>query len=326
MEQKVPKYLEELNQSTNELISTDERPTQGVSTFIGKTVEEWTKVYGKPSRIDPTPYGYEWWIYNQDYKTYMQVGVEENTIVTIFVMGEEVDIFPYQIGQKVEDIYQFTFVETEHVVELPSGTYRFELSEEDINTRPLIALGDIYAQLYIDKFTSTLSSVRFLNGKTLVKQHPYEMVYRGELLEADPLTEEMWKKVESGTEQQIFELTNIIRQRFQLDPLLWDEKTAEVAYNHSVDMYESDFFSHESPESGTLFDRLKTADILFSLAGENIAAHYTDGPAVVEGWLNSKGHREIMLNEDFTHIGVGVYQQYFTQNYISKDWLNVGER
>ena len=35
--------------------------------------------------------------------------------------------------------------------------------------RPIIKLGDKYAQLYLDKFTGTLSSVRFLNDSTLLK-------------------------------------------------------------------------------------------------------------------------------------------------------------
>jgi uncharacterized protein YkwD len=61
---------------------------------------------------------------------------------------------------------------------------------------------------------------------------------------------------------------------------------------------------------------LTAANVPFQMAGENIAAHYVDGPAVVEGWLNSKGHRESLLSGDFTHLGVGVYQKYYTQNFI----------
>ncbi|MGK0698226.1 CAP domain-containing protein [Priestia flexa] len=53
------------------------------------------------------------------------------------------------------------------------------------------------------------------------------------------------------------------------------------------------------------------------MAGENIASNYTDGPAAVEGWLNSEGHRKALLNNDFTHLGVGVYEKFYTQNFIT---------
>ena len=41
-----------------------------------------------------------------------------------------------------------------------------------------------------------------------------------------------------------------------------------------------------------------------------------DAPAVIEGWMNSKGHRKSLLNDDFTHTGIGVYKKYFTQNIL----------
>ena len=83
-------------------------------------------------------------------------------------------------------------------------------------------------------------------------------------------------------------------------------------------MYESDQFSHISEKSGELKDRLEANEVIYQIAGENIAANYLDAPAVIEGWLNSKGHRESLLNEEFTHLGVGVYKKHYTQNFIGK--------
>ena len=58
------------------------------------------------------------------------------------------------------------------------------MNDTDLNLRPMVQLGDIYVQLYIDKFTGNLSSVRFLNAETLIKQRPYELVYSGYLIQA----------------------------------------------------------------------------------------------------------------------------------------------
>lgn len=304
------------NKPSNKTAS--EKPKQGLALFIGNDISSLEKEFGKPVRIDESLYGYQWYIFNQDNKHYVQVGVEDQQIVTIYAIGENLDVAPFEIGQPVEEIFNTQFIDTNISIDLNGNSYRFELNDTDLNLRPIVQLGDVYVQLYIDKFTGNLSSVRFLNATTLIKQRPYELSYRGQLIEPPVPDENKMKLIESGTEHEIFDITNVLRIRHKLKPLKWDELTAEVAFGHSRDMSENNDFSHTSKKFGDLSNRLKTAKVAYQSAGENIAANYTDGPAVVEGWLNSKGHRDALLNKDFTHLGVGVYQKYYTQNFIQK--------
>lgn len=296
-----------------------ERPQSGLSTYIGKSSAQFVEQFGKPNRVDASLYGYEWWIYNSKETSYMQVGVQEETIVTIYAVGENLELQPFKIGQTIGEIYRTILLQPEILVQIDEGTYRFELTEEDLNIRPLIQLGDIYAQLSIDKLTGKLFSIRFIDKETLVKMRPYELVYRGKLMSQEPLSESEWRQVEEGTEKQIFDITNILRERFEVTRLSWDEETAKVAFQHSEDMEKNQFFSHSSPHSGELTDRLDAQDINYKMAGENLAVQYIDGPAAVEGWLNSEAHRNILLEIEFTHLGVGVYQKTYTQNFIKKD-------
>lgn len=67
-----------------------------------------------------------------------------------------------------------------------------------------------------------------------------------------------------------------------------------------------------------LKERLASEEVYYLAAGENIAAQYPDAPAAMQGWLNSKGHREALLEDDYTHLGVGVYHFYYTQNFLQK--------
>lgn len=309
---------EALKKSGNQINSRQDMPNEGLSKLIGQNIDELIKTYGEPLRIDKSIYGYDWYIYNGDNAHYLQAGVENNKVVTIYAMGKDLNVAPFEIGESVEEIFNTQFFNANIDINISGNTYRFELTDMDLNTRPLLQLGDIYVQLYIDKFTGTLSSVRFLDAATIVKQRPYELAYRGQLLEPLQPDEALWKGIEDGTEKEIFDITNVLRSRHNLKALKWDEKTSEAAYRHSKDMFEHNDFSHTSKKFGSLSDRLKTEKVVFQAAGENIAANYTDGPAVVEGWLNSKGHRESLLNKDFTHLGVGVYQKYYTQNFIQK--------
>lgn len=287
-----------------------------LTSLIGQSEDEVMQLYGEPTRIDPTIYGYNWWVYNKNEREYMQIGIQNNTVVTVYIIGDEINIEPFHIGQNVSQLFSISTPETTIAVENDGNYYRFELSEEDMNIRPLIDMDGVFVQLYLDRYTGKLSSVRMMDAETLIKQRPYEVVYRGELLSAEPVKGEQLRIIEQSQEKQIFDVTNIIRKRHHLPQLIWDEDTAKVAYGHSKDMSEEDYFSHESPQFGTLGNRLAKRAISFELAGENIAAQYIDGLAAVEGWLNSEGHRKMLLEKKFTHIGVGVYNKYYTQNFV----------
>lgn len=295
-----------------------EMPEEGLLTLMGSKASDIKKQFGEPERIDPTLQGYEWWIYPNGNHEYIQVGIWEGKVISIFATGEEVDVTPFKIGQPSGEIYSSLYAETNIEIEFEGSVYRFELSEADMNMRPIIRIGDYYALLYLDKFTGTLSSVRFLNDESFVMLRPYELVYRGELFVVNDIEEEEEAAINRGMEQQIIDITNVMRERYNVNELSLDEKTQEVAYNHSVDMYESEAFSHTSDGYGELSDRLKAGEVAYLSAGENIAANYVDAPSVMEGWLNSSAHRETLLNEQFTHIGVGVHKKHFTQNFIEK--------
>lgn len=291
-------------------------PVEGLATLIGKDLDFLKNMLGNPDRIDPSEFGYEWWIYKRSLSEYIQVGVDNDKIVTLYCIGPNVKVSPFVIGQPVEEIYSSIPIEPHVNLEYAGSSYRFELTEDDMNSRPLVPVGDFYAQVYIDQFAGTLSSIRYLNKEALLKLQPYELVYLGELLEVSPTEVGGEKEISEGSSKQIFDISNIMRVRHGLSPLEWDEKVSQVALAHSIDMFKSEDFSHISKEYGELKDRLEAGEVLYQVAGENIAANYTDAPAVMEGWLNSKSHRETLLNGEYTHIGVGVYKRHYTQNFI----------
>jgi len=294
------------------------KPKKGLAVTIGKDIEEIKKEYGDPGRIDPSSYGYDWWIYNQDQEKYFQLAVKKEKVVSAYGIGENINVSPFYIGQPIDEIYSSLSIEMAIDVDTENGAYSFELSEEDMNMRPLIKMGKFYVQLYLDKFTGTVSSIRFLNAETLLKLRPYELPFRGELEEEEIVEEEKWKLIEQGNQLQIFDLTNVIRKRFDVNTVQWNEPVAEAAFLHSRDMADNDFFSNTSPTKGNLDQRLTNEGIEYVNAGENIAVNYVDSIAAVEGWLNSKGHRETMLGAEYTDLGVGIYHKLYTQNFISK--------
>lgn len=124
-----------------------------------------------------------------------------------------------------------------------------------------------------------------------------------------PPTENMFEK-------QVLNLTNAFRQQNSLAPLSYNAKLATAAELHSQNMALQDFFSHTGIDGLSPFDRMQAVGYKFSYAAENIGAGYSTPEAVVQGWINSPGHKANLLDPTLQELGVGYY-------YLSNDTGNV---
>lgn len=275
--------------------------------------------YGEPNRKDLSAYGYTWWVYTNHRSYYIQFGIKNDVVETIFATGEDISSGPFQIGMDYDALSEQFSIKDEVTYQTGMSKYTFLLNAEELAMAPLIKLSDdLFIQTYVDTFTNELSSIRVITGDLLKTQRFYGMEYRGDLNDDIDLSAEEWKVVEKGMEKQVLDISNIYRKRHSVSPLTQDASVAEVAYLHSKDMHDNDYFSHDRLDGTGLKERLLEKDIAYRSGGENIAANYSDAPAAVEGWLNSEGHREALLSSDYTNLGVGVYRLYYTQNFISK--------
>ena len=111
------------------------------------------------------------------------------------------------------------------------------------------------------------------------------------------------------------------RVKAGLSALTADATLMKTASVKSKDMADHNYFSHVSPTTGSPFDLMKQYGIQYRTAGENIAMGQTTPAQVMNGWMNSAGHRANILNPSFTKIGVGVAQNasgryYWTQHFV----------
>jgi uncharacterized YkwD family protein len=119
---------------------------------------------------------------------------------------------------------------------------------------------------------------------------------------------------------EVVRLTNVERAANGCGALSIDATLTKVAQAHSQDMADHDYFSHDSQDGRSPFDRMTAAGYSYSTAAENIAAGQATPADVVEGWMNSEGHRANILNCAYTEIGVGYakggsYGTYWTQDF-----------
>ena len=122
-------------------------------------------------------------------------------------------------------------------------------------------------------------------------------------------------------ELQVLNLVNEQRANYGLPALNYSTELEAVAYSHSKDMAQNNYFSHTNLAGKSPFDRIKAAGISYRSAAENIAAGQKTPQEVVNAWMNSQGHRANILNSSVTKMGVGIYSGgsygiYWTQLFI----------
>ena len=109
----------------------------------------------------------------------------------------------------------------------------------------------------------------------------------------------------TSIEMEVVRLVNIERQKAGLAPFSYSGELSKVARAKSQDMANNNYFSHNSPTYGDPFAMMRSFGIQYRTAGENIAKGYSSAQSVVNGWMNSPGHRANILNSSFGKIGVG---------------------
>jgi uncharacterized protein YkwD len=309
---------EELLQGEVQLSENEEMKrvdTGNLHTTIGISKEEVIKQFGQPSSTYPSAYDYEWWVYKTD-EYYIQLGMLDEKVVTCYALGNHQRMAPFASGQTYGELNQTYAFQNKVQFSHRGNKYGVELSEADVQERPIIEKDGVWIQLYIDRPTQKLSSVRYMDADTFIKMRPYDFTYTGKLSTPRVLSDVEQKKVDDGDAKQILDVTNMIRKRHQLSVMKWNDKASHVAFLHSKDMKEQQYFAHVSPTTGELKDRLKRGEVSYKAAGENIAYNYVDGIAAVEAWMNSEGHRKNMIYPTYTSLGVGVDKKYYTQNFI----------
>ena len=109
------------------------------------------------------------------------------------------------------------------------------------------------------------------------------------------------------TKEGVIEWTNLQRKNNGLSPLKENLKLDLSAEIKVEDMFQNQYFAHESPEGEGVGDLAVTVGYDFIVIGENLAlGNFENDEVLVRAWMDSPGHRENILNKNYQEIGVAV--------------------
>ncbi|MFQ6960725.1 CAP domain-containing protein [Clostridium sp. D5] len=113
--------------------------------------------------------------------------------------------------------------------------------------------------------------------------------------------------------QQVVNLVNQERSKAGLSPVKADTSVQAAAQVRAKEIETS--FSHTRPDGSSFSTALTQQGVTYRGSGENIAWGQKTPEQVMNGWMNSEGHRANILNKNYTTIGVGLHQNASGTNY-----------
>ena len=117
-----------------------------------------------------------------------------------------------------------------------------------------------------------------------------------------------------GLESSLIQLINQERQSRGVGTLSQQSQLTAAARIHSEDMACNDFVDHTGSDGSLPWDRARAQGYSYSAIAENIFAGSSSAQSIFNGWMNSPGHRDNMLNPTYTEIGIG-YQYWSDSTY-----------
>lgn len=106
--------------------------------------------------------------------------------------------------------------------------------------------------------------------------------------------------------QEVISLVNEERAKAGLGALAESGNLAQAANVRAQEIVNS--FSHTRPDGSSFSTVLSQNGVSYRGSGENIAYGQRTAAEVMDGWMNSSGHRANILNGNYTNIGVGFYE------------------
>lgn len=126
----------------------------------------------------------------------------------------------------------------------------------------------------------------------------------------------------SSTYKEVLDKVNSYRNEVGSEPLSLNNDLNIAATIRAMEMaYSLAGLSHTRPNGSSCFTVLSDLGINLGWnSGENIAYNYANASSVCNGWYNSSGHKENMLNSSYKYLGVGMYElngiKYWVQIFV----------
>jgi len=260
---------------------------------IGTSVADVISTFGEPDNKLKTNRPYIWYTYNDLNGAYLRYGIADDQVVSIFT--NSIGVLSKNTGLEINKDTRATILQ-----KFGDNGYSGYLYQTD----------ELRIHLYYDRHAH---SDHLLDAVLISEVFADKYIEVGDFFNNELYFDD---EIDASHAIGVFELTNSFRAKYGLSKLEYHEAASIVAKAHSVDMRINNYVGHSDSQGLSPNDRLTNYGITFISVGENAAGGYQDDMLVMNGWVNSLGHRQNMLIPSHTHLGVGASERYYTQKFM----------
>ncbi len=117
----------------------------------------------------------------------------------------------------------------------------------------------------------------------------------------------IWAAPSDITSDALLYSVNTVREQNGLPSLMMNEKLIVAARLKAEDMKNNEYWAHINPKTNdTGWTFIQRTGYHYTKAGENLAKDYQSVNGVIQGWLNSPKHKNVMLSKTYTETGIAV--------------------
>ncbi len=258
--------------------------------LMGASVNTITNRFGQPNRVDLSRYGFDWYIYNSDYKKYIQIGIKDGKVVGIYSNSQY-----YKFNENIGIGTRKTFVEEElgsPLARIVKGSTSYKMNDKD--------------EWKVYNINNKYYTTFFYDLKNEIDVMAFMMI--------DYDTEQSLKsyygtpseRLRTSYEMEIFDIANAFRSRYGRPPLKWSNEMAALSRAFSMDMVQKGYFDFTDSNGNIFTDRMKSSGIKYSNAAELIAKGQMDSMFVVASWMSSNNSSKIIGIYECVGIGVSM--------------------
>jgi len=108
------------------------------------------------------------------------------------------------------------------------------------------------------------------------------------------------------TVQKVLDQTNNERKNLGLESLSYNSILSQSAQKKAEDMFENDYWAHNSPQGKTPWTFFDASGYKYSVAGENLAKDFYNTESLIKAWMNSPTHKANIVHQKYKEIGIAV--------------------
>ncbi len=246
----------------------------GIELTLLMDVDDVVADWGEPDRIDETIYGFERYIYLNDYEDYFFVTIDGDEVVEIFTLSPDFEYLGTAGDGTSGDIRYLDYISTLH--------HSAIIVSDDTSAKIALDYAGNVAGLTLQ--TKSFSEIPSFSAAATLS-------------------------LQTDLEEELYDIINVKRNLLGLEMLEKNASLHNAALAHSNDMASNDYVDYNNVDGTNPFQRMAEAGVSFTAASELVSQQRGDVIATYQDWIRTAAKNGVFIDVSMNSFGIGVVKK-----------------